>query len=42
MSDDEIVRRLEWATGRNGNALLDQIRAEGLDVTITKPEQEEL
>lgn len=35
--DDELTRRLEWATGRNGATLLGQIRAEGLDViTVTK------
>lgn len=33
-SDDELARRLEWATGRNGGTLLGQIRAEGLDVVV--------
>ena len=31
-NDEEIRRRLEWATGRNGLRLLAQIRDEGLDV----------
>lgn len=39
--DDEITRRLEWATGANGHRLLLNIRREGLDVIVTKPEQED-
>ena len=37
-TDDELARRLEWATGRNGNTLLDQIRGEGLDLMAVRPE----
>lgn len=35
---DELTRRLEWATGHNGAKILGQIRAEGLDVVIVRPE----
>lgn len=38
-NDEEIRRRLEWATGRNGLRLLAQIRDEGLDVIRVTPEQ---
>ena len=38
-SPDELARRLEWATGRNGHTLLEQIRAGGLDVIVVTPEQ---
>ena len=38
-NDEEIRRRLELATGRNGLRLLAQIRDEGLDVIRVTPEQ---
>ena len=38
--DVELARRLEWATGRNGETLLSLIRQEGLDVVVVTPEQE--
>jgi hypothetical protein len=34
--DEEIARRIEQATGRNGHLTLEQIRAEGLDVVIER------
>ena len=37
--DAELARRIEWATGRNGAHTLAQLRSEGLDVTITAPEE---
>lgn len=36
--DDEIARRLEWATGRNGHTILRLIRSEGLNVIAVTPE----
>lgn len=41
-SDDAtLARRLEWATGTNGEALLGHLRAEGLDVVAITPEHAE-
>jgi hypothetical protein len=37
---ERLARRLEWATGRNGDTLLGLIRREGLDVIEVTPEQE--
>ena len=37
-TDDELARRLEWATGRNGHTVLRLIRGEGLNVIAVTPE----
>ncbi len=37
--DEEIARRIEWATGRNGWKLLRALRIEGLGVVVVAPEK---